>query len=74
MICRRTLQVCEGRANCTCTHNERIHVPAYNATFSVYYFYHIYGAEVTGLMKQAAAGGKEGDKVAFEIYRGISYR
>ena len=49
-------------------------MPAYNATFSVYYFYHIYGAEVTGLMKQAAAGGKEGDKVAFEIYRGISYR
>ena len=49
-------------------------MPAYNATFSVYYFYHIYGAEITALMKQAAAGGKEGDKVAFEIYRGISYR
>ena len=51
-------------------------MPAYNATFSLYYFYHIYGAEVTALMELAAVGGggKDSDEAAYNIFRGISYR
>ena len=46
-------------------------MPSYNATFSVYYFYHIYGAEVTALMNEASTGGV---KAAHSLVRGISYR
>ena len=46
-------------------------MPSHNATFSIYYFYHIHGAEVTALMKEAAAGGAQ---AAHNLVRGISYR
>ena len=46
-------------------------MPAYKATFTIYYFYHIYGVEVMALMKEAAAGGAE---AAHNLVRGISYR